>query len=118
MLDFLKDLYLQASGLDMELIEKERREKIEIEKSKTILIKPKSKKYLVMAGIIFIIIHVFSIIIAEVFHDVTSVIKSSVMIGLAVLILLCSFIKKKSAEILCIVLCDVVILLSVIIPIF
>lgn len=118
MLDFLKDLYLQASGLDLSQIEKERKEKIENEKANTIFLKPKSKKYLFIAGTIFIIIHVIGIVVAEASQDIGSIVKSSVMIGLAVLAMLCSLIKRKTTEIICIVLCVVVVLLSIAIPNF
>lgn len=118
MFDFLKDLYLQASGLDLTQIEKERKEKIESEKADTILLKPKSKKYLFIAGTIFIIINIIGIVIAGSFQNVGLIVKSGLMIGFTVAAILCSLIKRKTTEILCIVFCVVVVLLSVAMPNF
>lgn len=112
MFDFFKELYLEASGIDMEQIEKESREKLEKEKNNTIILKPKSKKYLLFMGLIFVVIHIFGIVLAVAAHDAASVVKSSIMIGLAVSAMICIPVKSRICEIIGIALCVLVILLS------
>lgn len=113
MLDFFKDMYLEASGLDMEQVMKERKEKLEIEKAETIILKPKSKRYLIVAGMIFITIHIGGIIISSASRDLGGIIKSVIMITLAVAAMICSMIKNKISEILCVILCVLMVLLSI-----
>lgn len=115
MFDFFEDLYLEAIGLDMEQIKKERREKVEKENSETILIKPKSKKYLLFVGSIFIIIHILGIIVSAAAQDAGNIFKSVVMIIFAVVAMICAVMKNKMAEILCIMFCILIMLLSAVI---
>ena len=118
MLDFFKDLYLEASGLDMEQMRKERKEKIEIEKEETIILKPKSKKNLIEVGMIFIVIHILGIVVSVASQDSSGIIKSAVMISLAIVAMICLMIRNKVAEIVSIILCVLVVLLSVAISYF
>lgn len=116
MFDFMKDLYLEACGLDMEQVHKERKEKIEKEKAETVLVSKNTKKNIMYIGIVFILIHLMSLVIAFATNDFTSMIKSVIMIFISLITLICFLIKSKSTELFGILLSVIIVILSFVIP--
>ena len=116
MFDFMKDLYLEACGLDLEQVKKERKEKLEIEKAETAIISKKTKKSIMYMGVVFLLIHFLSLALAITANDLTSIIKSAIMIFLALITMICFLIKSKSAELLGILVSVIIVILSFVIP--
>ena len=116
MFDFMKDLYLEACGLDLEQVKKERKEKLEIEKAETVIISKKTKKSIIYIGIVFLLIHLMSLALAFAANDLTSIIKSAIMIFLTLITIICFLIKSKSAEFLGILFSVIIVILSFVIP--
>lgn len=116
MFDFFKDMYLAASGLDMEKVREERKEKIELEKNEKIILSKQTKKYMVVFGVVFILIHVLSACAAFMMNDIIALVKSVIMVILALLSIICFLQKTKKAEIGGIVFLILIVLLTFAIP--
>lgn len=117
-LEFLKDLYLETQGLDVEKMKEERYEKIELERSQRIILSAKTKKYIIIMAAIFIIIHLLSVVLSGMTGDVASLIKSVFMCILAFITIICFLIKSKQAEVAGIVCTVAVVVLSFLVPLF
>lgn len=116
MFDFMKDLYLEACGLDLEQVRKERKEKLEIEKAETAIISKKAKKNVIVIGIIFLLIHLMSLTMSFAVKDSVSMIKSAIMIFLTLITMVCFAVRSKAAEFFGILLSAIIVALSFIIP--
>lgn len=65
MLDFFKDLYLEANGIDAVAAEKNRNEKREIAKTKRYIFTNKMKALILALGILYLIMAVSSLIVLK-----------------------------------------------------
>lgn len=105
MLDFIKDIVLEAQGIDIEKVHKEKIKKEEEKRSKYYLLSNRTKIIIFIFGIIYLSMEMMNIIISwetngMIFIRAKGIILS--VIDIAVLVLLTQ--KNKKAEILAIIL--------------
>lgn len=105
MLDFIKDIVLEAQGIDTEKVHKEKIKKEEEKRSKYYLLSNRTKIIIFIFGIIYLSMEMMNIIISwekngMIFIRAKGIILS--FIDIAVLVLLTQ--KNKKAEILAIIL--------------
>lgn len=99
MFDFIKDLYFEMNGFDMEMIKEEKRKKLEREKAETIIFKKNTKIFLLISGSLFLIISVVALIISVQQINIGGIIKNIFIIVLDIATIICMMIKKKQTEV-------------------
>lgn len=115
MLDFFKDMYLEAIGLDPSKVQDEKKVKRE-EENKNHFVKKKTKQYIIAAALLFILIHALSLVISFSSGSVPEIIKSIIMILLTAVCVICFFVGTKRTEAIGIAIIVVVVILSFLIP--
>lgn len=103
MFDFLKDLYFEMNDFDMDKIKEEKKMKIEIEKSETILFKKKTKIILLVVGILLMLVSIATLIICINKSSVGGILKNSFLILIDLITMITLMIKKKETEVLSLV---------------
>lgn len=102
MLDFLRDTYLELSGIDSSLAEKERKEKAKLkkEKEKKIIIPKYAKKIISIFIVLYLIscLGTFQIILKS--ENIMLIIRSAVQILDAILVIVFINIKNKKTELI------------------
>ena len=117
MFDFMKDLYFEMNGFDMEMIKEEKRKKLEREKAETIIFKKKTKIIIMITGFLFLAISIAALIISVQQTNISGIIKNIINIFLDVVTVVCLMIKKKQTEVASLFLIALIIIITFVLPI-
>lgn len=116
MFDFMKDLYFEVNGYDMDMIRKEREQQIEKEKKETIIFKKQTKKILLVFGILFLIISLGAFYISMQQSEIYGIIKNAFLIILDIFTIICMLIRKKCTEMASLVGMLIIVFITFVLP--
>lgn len=112
MFDFMKDIYLEMNGLDVAKAREERKVKLEKEKSETVIFNKKTKRFLLIAGVFFLLLSGGGLALSINRADVFGIVKNALLLVAVAVTMVCLIIKKRETEIASIVGMALIILIT------